>query len=81
MLVDGPDDVGICVEALPVILPEVPGGEQQASMLGQEVAELPEAWQQVSHLQAHVLQAPGPGAVWGTGQGAAESAGPTQPRA
>ena len=55
MLVDGPDDVGVCVEALPVILPEVPRGQQQASMLRQKVAELPEAWQQVSHLQAHVL--------------------------
>lgn len=69
MLVDGPDDVGVGVEALPVILPEVRRRQQQASMLGQQVPQFPEAWQQVGHLQAHVLQAPGPRAVQETGGG------------
>ena len=66
---DGSDDVRISMEVFPVILPEVPRGQQQASMLGEEVPELPEAWQQVGHLQAYLLQAPGPGAVRETGQG------------
>lgn len=57
---DGPDDVTVSMEALSVILPEVPRGQQQAAMLGEQVPELPEAWQQVGHLQAHVLQTPGP---------------------
>lgn len=67
MLVDGPDDVRISMEAFPIILPEIPGGQQQAPMLGEQVSELSEAWQQVSHLQAHLLQAPGPRAVQETG--------------
>ena len=54
MLVDGPDDVGVGVEVLPVVLPEVGWGQQQASMLREQVPELPKAWQQVGHLRAHL---------------------------
>jgi hypothetical protein len=35
MLVDGPNDVRVCMEAFPVILPEVSRGQQQAAMLGE----------------------------------------------
>lgn len=68
MLVDGPDDVRISVEAFPIILPKVPRGQQQAAMFREKVPELPEAWQQVCHLQTHFLQAPAPSTAQDTRQ-------------
>lgn len=62
MLVDGFDDIWVGVEALAVVLPEVPRGQQQAAVLWEQIPQLPEARQQVCHLQAHLLQAPHPGA-------------------
>lgn len=60
MLVDGFDDIGVGVEALAVVLPEVPRGQQQAAVLWEQIPQLPEARQQVCHLQANLLQAPHP---------------------
>lgn len=60
MLVDGFDDIWVGVEALAVVLPEVPWGEQEAAVLGEQIPQLPEAGQQVCHLQANLLQAPHP---------------------
>jgi hypothetical protein len=34
MLMDGPNDVRVGMESLPIILPEVPRGQQQAAMFG-----------------------------------------------
>lgn len=62
MLVDGFDDVWVGIEALAVVLPEVARGQQEAAVLREQIAQLPEAGQQVCHLQANLLQAPDPGA-------------------
>lgn len=60
MLMDGTNDVSVSMESFPVVLPEVPRGQQQAAVLGKQAPEFPEAWQQVCHLQANLLQALGP---------------------
>lgn len=62
MLVDGFDDIWVGIEALAVVLPEVPWGQQQAAVLREQIPQLPEARQQVCHLETNLLQAPDPGA-------------------
>lgn len=34
MLMDGPNDVRVGMKSFPVVLPEVPRGQQQAAMFG-----------------------------------------------
>lgn len=60
MLVDSFDDIWVGVEALTVVLPEVPRGQQEAAMLRQQVAQLLQAGQEVCHLQANFLHASDP---------------------
>lgn len=68
VLLDGPEEVGIRVEALPLVLPVVAGRDEQAAVLRQHRLHPPQAGQEVGHLEAQRLQAASAGAVGGGGE-------------
>lgn len=57
VLLDGLEEVGVRVEALPLVLPVVAGRYEEAAVLRQHRLHPSQARQEVRHLEAHRLQA------------------------
>lgn len=61
MFLDGLEQVGVRVKQLPLVLPVVPGRDEQAAVLWQHGLHPPQAGEQVRHLETQRLQTTGPG--------------------